>query len=218
MRNQIILVSYVTASRHDDSLPLKNGVSAFIESRVIVTSSSLTLNLLWFLQQQNRGYWGLISTLRGLVGSKHKTTRQRTELACPLSPTTLRSTMYLLEVLGRVLLQRIIGLVLYAALILLFALGTVLRAMPFMEIYVAKLFDTITGLPTAKEDYWSSLFGWEMLRTCFRMVDLNLSKTARAGSTAFNAPLVSLDGKQDFKLLDFARGDRPLVVNFGSCS
>jgi hypothetical protein len=43
-------------------------------------------------------------------------------------------------------------------------------------------------------------------------------KEAEKGRPTPNPSLVSLDGSKYFQLLDFARGSRPLVVNFGSCT
>ena len=67
------------------------------------------------------------------------------------------------------------------------------------------------------EDFWQSWCSWNMLRIVVNQELTELKKTARLGLPAPNCKLVSTDGKEK-RLLDFARGNRPLVLNFGSCS
>lgn len=67
------------------------------------------------------------------------------------------------------------------------------------------------------ENFWQSWCGWKMLRTVVKLELAELQKTARLGLPAPNCKLVTTDG-QDRRLLDFVKGDRPLVLNFGSCS
>ena len=45
---------------------------------------------------------------------------------------------------------------------------------------------------------------------------LELQKTASWGKIAPDSELISVDGKSRYRLLEFCRGNRPLVVNFGS--
>lgn len=45
---------------------------------------------------------------------------------------------------------------------------------------------------------------------------LELQKTASRGKIAPDSQLISVDGKSRYRLLEFCRGNRPLVVNFGS--
>lgn len=68
------------------------------------------------------------------------------------------------------------------------------------------------------EDFWQSWCSWEMLRIVINQELAELERTAKLGLPAPNCKLVSTDGKTEKRLLDFARGDRPLVLNFGSCS
>lgn len=67
------------------------------------------------------------------------------------------------------------------------------------------------------EDFWQSWCSWKMLHAVVQLTLADLNKTARLGSSAPNCELVSTDQKER-RLLDLARGDRPLVLNFGSCS
>ena len=68
------------------------------------------------------------------------------------------------------------------------------------------------------ENFWNEYFGWKMLKTVLRIRFGDLEKKARLGSRAPNVRLVSTDGAAACRLLDFIKGNRPLVVNFGSCS
>lgn len=67
------------------------------------------------------------------------------------------------------------------------------------------------------EDFWQSWCSWKMLRAVMQLTLGDLNKTARLGSPAPDCELVSTDQKE-CRLLDLARGERPLVLNFGSCS
>ena len=57
-----------------------------------------------------------------------------------------------------------------------------------------------------------------MLDHVFHSLVVDMNKKAKLRRRAANSPLVSLDGKDYLRLLDFAKGNRPLVVNFGSYS
>lgn len=67
------------------------------------------------------------------------------------------------------------------------------------------------------EDFWQSWCSWKMLREVVKINLADLNRTARLGAPAPNCKLISTDGKE-CRLLDLARGNRPLVLNFGSCS
>uniref|UniRef100_A0AAY4BBF6 Iodothyronine deiodinase n=1 Tax=Denticeps clupeoides TaxID=299321 RepID=A0AAY4BBF6_9TELE len=47
---------------------------------------------------------------------------------------------------------------------------------------------------------------------------LDLFKTAHVGSAAPNTEVVVLHEPKRARILDYARGRRPLILNFGSCS
>ena len=67
------------------------------------------------------------------------------------------------------------------------------------------------------QNFWDVYYGNKMLSCVLKIVLGDLKKTARLGTSAPNCRLVSTDEKE-CRLLDFARGSRPLVVNFGSYS
>ena len=105
---------------------------------------------------------------------------------------------------------------LYATLFVVFTLGWVLKIVPFFKSFVsiAMCKMTDTSLPT--ELYWDSLFTWKMLQNVYHCMLADKNKKVKLHSKAYNSPVVSLDGKRCHRLLDFARGSRPLVLNFGS--
>ena len=74
------------------------------------------------------------------------------------------------------------------------------------------------GLKMPQEDYWDSMFSRQMLTGLWRFILLDINKKTKQGSKAYNSPLVSLDGKNCFRLLDSSNQGRPLVINFGSSS
>ena len=67
------------------------------------------------------------------------------------------------------------------------------------------------------QNFWDEYAGKKMFAAIVRILTGDYNKTARLGSCAPNCNLVTADGEA-CRLLDFARGKRPLVVNFGSCS
>ena len=67
------------------------------------------------------------------------------------------------------------------------------------------------------EDFWQSWCSWNMLSTVVKLELAELKKTARLGLPAPNCHLISTDGKEG-RILEFVKGNRPLVLNFGSCS
>ena len=67
------------------------------------------------------------------------------------------------------------------------------------------------------QNFWDDYGGKKMLAVVLKIFLGDLNKTAVLGSSAPNCKLVTTDEKP-CKLLDFARGTRPLIVNFGSRS
>ena len=65
------------------------------------------------------------------------------------------------------------------------------------------------------QNFWHTYGSNKMLTVILKIALGDVKKTARLGTPAPNCKLVSTDGKE-CRLLDFARGSRPLVVNFGS--
>ncbi|KAL9989029.1 hypothetical protein ACROYT_G003537 [Oculina patagonica] len=67
------------------------------------------------------------------------------------------------------------------------------------------------------QDFWDDYGSNKMLSAVLKIMLGDLNKTARLGNAAPNCRLVTTNEKE-CRLLDFARGSRPLVVNFGSYS
>ena len=65
------------------------------------------------------------------------------------------------------------------------------------------------------QNFWHTYGSNKMLTVILKIAFGDVKKTARLGTPAPNCKLVSTDGNE-CRLLDFARGSRPLVVNFGS--
>lgn len=104
----------------------------------------------------------------------------------------------------------------YSFLVVVFTLGWLLKVFPFFKsiISLAMCKMTDTSLPT--EIYWDSLFTWKMLQNVYHCLLTDINKKVKLHSKAYSSPVVSIDGKRCHRLLDFARGSRPLVLNFGS--
>ena len=59
--------------------------------------------------------------------------------------------------------------------------------------------------------------GLSTVRALWRMSSINLRPSVRVGESAPVTPVLLLDGKECM-LAELAQGNRPLVLNFGSCS
>ena len=114
--------------------------------------------------------------------------------------------------------QKLHYFALYSLLALVFYLGSVLRVVPFYRNLVSRVIDRVMGVKIPSDDYWEAMFSGEMFQGLWRFILLDLNKKTKVGAKAYNSPLVSLDGKFYFRLLEKAKQDRPLVVNFGSSS
>lgn len=62
------------------------------------------------------------------------------------------------------------------------------------------------------------MFSWESLKAVFHGHKLDWMKSARLGHDAPNSQVVPLADPKRKRVLDFASAQRPLVLNFGSCS
>lgn len=95
-----------------------------------------------------------------------------------------------------------------------------LHSIPFVGDYTTvKWFDWTARIVMKKEEYWNTAFGWEMYKLQTRVVQKGTFKNAKLGRPAPNPEVLLLDGNRDAKkLLDYCKGTRPLVLNFGSCS
>ena len=67
------------------------------------------------------------------------------------------------------------------------------------------------------EDWQDTLNTWQAFTATCHMFIQDLYTKVQPDSVAYDADVVSLDGTPR-RLLDFASHDRPLVVNFGSCT
>ena len=111
------------------------------------------------------------------------------------------------------LLQRFF---IYTALVIVFTLGWFLKVLPFFKSMVSTAMCKMTDSSISIEFYWDSLFTRKMLQNVYHCLVMDMNKKAKLHSRAYNSPLLSVDGKHCHRLLDFAQGNRPLVVNFGS--
>lgn len=62
------------------------------------------------------------------------------------------------------------------------------------------------------------MFTLESLKAVWHGQKLDFFKAAHVGATAPNPEVVQLDGRTRLRILDYARGKRPLILNFGSCT
>lgn len=97
-----------------------------------------------------------------------------------------------------------------------FVFLSILRLLPCTKWIVVKLMQMITTITLPTEVYWHSLFTWHMLKAVRTSILQELQNSARINHTAPNSSLVSLDGLSYYRLRSFCKGNRPLVVNFGS--
>lgn len=134
-------------------------------------------------------------------------------LACLTASSTQSTRAEMIFVL-----QKLRSFALYSLLVFVFCLGTLLRVFPFFKRLISNSIDSMFGIKMPQDDYWDSMFSRQMLTGLWRYIHLDLNKKTKLGTKAYNSPLVSLDGKMCFRLLDSTRHGRPLVVNFGSSS
>ena len=98
----------------------------------------------------------------------------------------------------------------YTILVGLLRIGSTI---PFVKERIQKFEERYLLVPY--QDFWDDYGSNKMLAAVLKITLGDIKKTARLGNPAPNCKLVSTDGKE-CRLLDFARGSRPLVVNFGS--
>lgn len=99
--------------------------------------------------------------------------------------------------------------------VLAIGLIRIASSLPFLQDMIKKYNERYFLVPY--ENFWPSWCSWDMLTTILNVELSDLKKTARVGLTAPNCKLVSTDG-QEYRVLDFMKGNRPLVLNFGSCT
>lgn len=101
-------------------------------------------------------------------------------------------------------------------LLLTFIVLRLLKLVPCAQWIISEFVNRISTIQMPREDYWDSLFTWSMFSSKRSSMLLELQKTASRGKIAPDSQLISVDGKSRYRLLEFCRGNRPLVVNFGS--
>lgn len=99
-----------------------------------------------------------------------------------------------------------------------FLICRVLHTVPLFHAVVERKITAKARLKMVKENYWDSLFGWQMFKECWKMAVMDLRKQVSEGTDAVDSLLITADGQQCVRLLDVARIGRPLVLNFGSSS
>ncbi|KAF7252003.1 Thyroxine 5-deiodinase [Varanus komodoensis] len=62
------------------------------------------------------------------------------------------------------------------------------------------------------------MFTLESLKAVWHGQKLDFFKAAHVGAAAPNPEVIQLDGRTRTRILDYARGKRPLILNFGSCT
>ena len=103
-----------------------------------------------------------------------------------------------------------------AVCLVVFGALRLLRSTPGTASLMTGLIRRVIATDLPKESYWDTLFSWKMYKSVTASILLDLTKTARSGASAPNTKVFSVDGQKQQHLLDFAKEDRPLVVNFGS--
>ncbi|XP_031573548.1 type I iodothyronine deiodinase-like [Actinia tenebrosa] len=103
-------------------------------------------------------------------------------------------------------------------LLIAFGLFKLLYFLPFAHSLIEVMISKLSTIDMKKEDYWKGLFGWKMYSTYQKVVLRELQREAYLNRQTPNPLLTSVDGNTTHRLLDMARGSRPLVVNFGSCT
>ena len=94
----------------------------------------------------------------------------------------------------------------------------ILRSLPLLKRIIPRLMKVVSTIELQQETYWTSVFSWQMYLNIRNTMILDLQKKTKLGNKAPDLKLVSLDGKHVCTLYDMIKGNRPLIVNFGSCT
>ncbi len=98
--------------------------------------------------------------------------------------------------------------------------GILNKVAPSLVKYLLKKDRELVGATAiALDDFKDSFFNTTTYaRIVSTLYSSLVEREAYEGHPAPNPLLVDLDGTTEYHLLDFTKKDRPLVVNFGSCS
>lgn len=117
-------------------------------------------------------------------------------------------------------MSRVSTLLVYYAgslvLLLAFSFFRFLQLFPSAQWLLPELMNKIATIVIPREDYWQSLFTPAMFHSMRSSILLELQKAVQAGNRAPDSHVFSVDGQSRYRLLDFGKGNRPLVVNFCS--
>lgn len=118
----------------------------------------------------------------------------------------------------------ILSVLIYSILLVVFHVGWMIKDIPVLKRAIARAFDRVSGICMPSELYWDSLFSWEMLGTVLHGIHIDLNKKIKLNQKAIDFPVIPLDGNNNnsknvpSSLFALARSNRPLVLNFGSCT
>ena len=102
------------------------------------------------------------------------------------------------------------------ALCLAFSIFRLVQLFPCAQWMLFEMMDKTATIKMRREDYVDSLFKRPMFESMRSSILLELQKSVQIGNLAPDSHLFAVDGKSRYRLLDFCRGNRPLVVNFCS--
>uniref|UniRef100_A0A4W4EDS9 Iodothyronine deiodinase n=1 Tax=Electrophorus electricus TaxID=8005 RepID=A0A4W4EDS9_ELEEL len=77
--------------------------------------------------------------------------------------------------------------------------------------------DSIDDPPLCVSDS-NRMFSWESLKAVWHGHKLDFLKSAHLGYEAPNSEVVQLEDSKRSRILEYAKGKRPLILNFGSCT
>ena len=107
-----------------------------------------------------------------------------------------------------------LGLI-YIKCIVAFVLKVVWSHIPVLKNKLQKFEEESNRVPY--QNFWDVYGGRKHFVSIVKILVGDLNKVAKLGFSAPNCTVATVDGKE-CKLLDFTKGNRPLVLNFGSCT
>ena len=78
--------------------------------------------------------------------------------------------------------------------------------------------DAMSVTHYSKEDYMGSVLSFQFIKSVYKSLLIQINMKAKRGQKAPNTTIVSTDGNTYKKILDLQQKDRPLILNFGSCT